>query len=66
MGVDPGLKIGEKVNLQKIREIFQCGSMGGMLPVNRTNVMVIIADHTLDFTMINGKMVFYTIQALEK
>lgn len=49
MGVDPGLKIGEKVNLQKIREIFQCGSMGGMLPVNRTNVMVIIADHTLDF-----------------
>ena len=46
MGVDPGLKIGEKVNLQKIREIFQCGSMGGMLPVNRTNVMVIIVKYS--------------------
>ena len=52
MGVDPGLKIGEKVNLQKIREIFQCGSMGGMLPVNRTNVMGIR----------DTKMVNYIIQ----
>lgn len=47
MGVDPGLKIGEKVNLLKIRETFHCGSMGGMLPVNSTNIMVIIADQTL-------------------
>jgi len=44
LSFDHGLKLGDTVNNQKLREIFKCGLQGGMRRSHRTNALVIISD----------------------
>lgn len=46
MSFDTGLKHGEIINNNRLREIFSCGNMGGMRRSLTTNTLVIISDHT--------------------
>jgi hypothetical protein len=40
---DPNLKIGQRITHEDLMKIFQCGNMGGMLPSNKTNTLVILS-----------------------
>lgn len=42
----PNLKIGQVVENEAIKTIYQCAFMGGMRRSRRTNTLVLIADHT--------------------
>ncbi|MEK5176723.1 hypothetical protein NST63_26645 [Heyndrickxia sp. FSL W8-0496] len=46
MSFDTGLKHGEIITNNRLREIFSCGNMGGMRRSLTTNTLVIISDHT--------------------
>jgi len=46
MSFNPGLKMGDIITHERLREIFKCGNMGGMRRSKRTNTLVIISDHT--------------------
>lgn len=46
MEFNPGLKIGQVVTNDEIRNIFKCGNMGGMRRSNTTNTLIIVTDHT--------------------
>ena len=45
MDFDPGLKIGEEINNDRLCEIFLCSSEGGMRKSNKTNTLVIVSKH---------------------
>ena len=45
MDFDPGLKIGEEINNDRLCEIFLCSGQGGMRKSNKTNTLVIISKH---------------------
>lgn len=46
MGFNPGLKQGEIITNDELRQLFGCGNMGGMRRSLSTNTLVIISDHT--------------------
>lgn len=46
MSFNVGLKHGEIITNDKLREIFACGNMGGMRRSLTTNTLVIVSDHT--------------------
>lgn len=46
MPFNPGLKIGQIVSNNEMRNIFKCGNMGGMRKSNATNTLVIVSDNT--------------------
>ncbi len=46
MSFETGLKHGEIITNDRLREIFSCGNMGGMRRALNTNTLVIISDHT--------------------
>lgn len=43
---DPGIKIGDELTNEEMRELFQCGNMGGMRRSKKTGTLVIISDDT--------------------
>lgn len=43
---DPGLKRGDILNNNELRELFSCGMMGGMRRLKANNTLVIISDST--------------------
>ena len=45
MDFDPGLKIGEEINNDRLCEIFLCSGQGGMRKSNKTNTLVIVSKH---------------------
>lgn len=45
MKFDPGLRIGDKITFHQLRDIFECGSAGGMLPTKKYKTLVIILNH---------------------
>ena len=47
MSFDPGLKIGETIFNNKLREIFQCSPQGGMRRSKRTNTLVLVSNKTI-------------------
>ena len=46
MAFDPGLKIGQVITNEEIRNLFKCGNMGGMRRSKTTNTLIIVTDHT--------------------
>lgn len=46
MTFDPGIKLGDKLSNDEMRNLFQCGNMGGMRPSRKTGTLVIISDDT--------------------
>lgn len=46
MKFDPKLKYGDKLTNEEMREIFQCGNMGGMRRSRKNGTLVIISDET--------------------
>lgn len=46
MRFDPGLEMGDKITFAKLREIFACGNMGGMLYTKKYKTLVIISNET--------------------
>lgn len=46
MGFEPGLNIGDELSNKEMRELFQCGNMGGMRRSKKTGTLVIISDDT--------------------
>ena len=45
MDFDPGLKIGEEINNDRLCKIFLCSGQGGMRKSNKTNTLVIVSKH---------------------
>ena len=45
MDFDPGLKIGEEINNDRLCKIFLCSGRGGMRKSNKTNTLVIGSKH---------------------
>ena len=45
MAFDPGLKIGEEINNDRLCKIFLCSGQGGMRKSNKTNTLVIVSKH---------------------
>lgn len=45
MEFDPGLKIGDILTFQTLREKFDCGNAGGILPSNKNKAVVIVSNH---------------------
>ena len=43
MDFDPGLKIGEEINNDRLCEIFLCSGQGGMRKSNKTNTLVFVS-----------------------
>lgn len=43
---NPHLEIGQKINNDKLCEIFSCSPQGGMRKSNSTNTLVIVSDYT--------------------
>ena len=67
MGFDPGLKIGEGINNDRLCEIFLCSGQGGMRKSNKTNTLVIVSKHVgriYDDRWI-GETLHYTDMGLE-
>lgn len=42
---NPGLKIGEEINNDRLCDIFECSPQGGMRKSNTTNTLVLVADY---------------------
>ena len=45
MSFDPHLRGGDQIDNDRLREIFQCGSQGGMRKSTRTNTLVLVSSH---------------------
>jgi len=57
--------VGQTVTNNELVSEFQCGNMGGMRRSNAKNSLILISDHIIVFTMINGMEIFCTIPAWE-
>lgn len=46
MQFDPGLQTGDILTFKALREKFECGNTGGILPSKKNKTIVIISNHT--------------------